>query len=82
MRSYLQINIALTELNKKSIDEWMVDYEFEPFFVQAGIHIGDSFKGSVGDSLKIEVKCMGEDLKFAKNLCEMADRYHLSNIVS
>lgn len=69
LRSYLQINIALSELNKKWIDEFHLEDEFEPYFAQAGLHIGDAYKGSVGGIFKIEVKIMGENLKFAKSLC-------------
>lgn len=76
------MNIALSEINKKWMDFDNGEENFEPFFLQAGVHIGDAFQGSVGDSLKIEVKCMGEDLKFARSICELAESYHLSNIVS
>lgn len=50
--------------------------------MQAGLHIGDGYVGSVGSNLKIEIKCLGKDIEFAKNLCNLAGSYGVSNILS
>ena len=46
------------------------------------MHIGDAYQGSIGDLLKIEVKCIGKDVRFARSLCELSEQYKVSNIVS
>lgn len=55
---------------------------FEEFILQAGIHIGDGFSGSIGSNLKIEIKCVGNDVEYTKNLCKLAGSYGVSNILS
>ena len=82
LRSLVQINIALHEINQLWCEEHKTEDQWEKFYVKAGVHLGDGYQGSIGDSLKIEVKCIGKDVRFAQSLCQLAESYKLSNIVS
>jgi hypothetical protein len=57
--------MTLFHFNKSKIDEYLknnYDDLFEEFILQAGVHIGDGFEGSIGSNLKIEIKCIGKDV--------------------
>ena len=77
--------MALFTYNKSRMEENLKDKFddlYEEFVLQAGIHIGDGFEGSIGSNLKIEIKCVGSDVEYAKNLCKLASNYGVSNILS
>jgi len=86
LKTYLQICLALSALSKAKNEEFLLQekYEdlFEQFTLHAGFHIGEGFEGSIGSSLKVEIKCIGSDLEHAKNLCKLAENYKVNSILS
>ena len=80
--------MALSELNKQRLDnvsfnsQDRFDEELEYFIMQAGVHLGDAFQGSIGDALKVEIKCVSSDISHAKKLCRLAGHYGVSNLLS
>jgi hypothetical protein len=50
--------------------------------MQAGIHMGNSFQGSIGSKMKKEIKAISVDIEYTKKLCRLAGQYQMSNIIS
>jgi len=56
--------------------------DFPLYKINAGIHCGVAYCGTIGSSFKFSLRAMGRDVSIARSLCRAAQKFRVGNLFS